>query len=249
MQGAGGVGGLLLITDHSALITSHYPTYDGNGNISEYLTATGAIAVHFEYDPFGNTTINTDTTNQFTYKFSTKPQDIETGLYYYGYRYYDAIAGRWPSRDPIEEKGGINMYGFVGNDGVNKWDVLGLVMLTYSQISFVADVQCPSGRHASGFSPDSYSNLQVISRTLVNVRYSRLGNLLGLISNIAGVISMGETYVYSTYHEVKNAKGKLQCTDSMSQAAADVITIPGNAKITFQEVDLEVAHELPSGGA
>jgi RHS repeat-associated protein len=47
------------------------------------------------------------------------------GVADYGYRYYDAITGRWPSRDPIEEKGGINLYGFVGNDGVNMWDYLG----------------------------------------------------------------------------------------------------------------------------
>ena len=45
---------------------------------------------------------------------------------YYGYRYYDPKTGRWPSRDPIQEKGGINLYGFVGNDGVNKWDYFGL---------------------------------------------------------------------------------------------------------------------------
>jgi RHS repeat-associated protein len=44
---------------------------------------------------------------------------------YYGYRYYDPQTGRWPSRDPIEEEGGINLYGFVYNDGVNLWDVLG----------------------------------------------------------------------------------------------------------------------------
>jgi hypothetical protein len=31
----------------------------------------------------------------------------------------------WPSRDPIEEEGGVNLYGFVGNDGVNGWDILG----------------------------------------------------------------------------------------------------------------------------
>ena len=48
---------------------------------------------------------------------------------YYGYRYYDPQTGRWPSRDPIEEEGGVNLYGFVGNDGVNKWDVLGLDFL------------------------------------------------------------------------------------------------------------------------
>jgi hypothetical protein len=37
----------------------------------------------------------------------------------------DPLTGRWPSRDPIEERGGLNLYGFVGNDGVNRWDVLG----------------------------------------------------------------------------------------------------------------------------
>jgi uncharacterized protein RhaS with RHS repeats len=43
----------------------------------------------------------------------------------YGYRYYDPLTGRWPSRDPIEEEGGVNLYGFVGNDGIGKVDVLG----------------------------------------------------------------------------------------------------------------------------
>ncbi len=45
---------------------------------------------------------------------------------YYGYRYYDPQTGRWPSRDPIGERGGMNLYGFVGNRGVNRWDILGL---------------------------------------------------------------------------------------------------------------------------
>jgi len=44
----------------------------------------------------------------------------------YGYRYYDPVTGRWPSRDPIGEDGGANLYGFVENDGVDKWDYLGL---------------------------------------------------------------------------------------------------------------------------
>ncbi|MDB2673807.1 RHS repeat-associated core domain-containing protein [Akkermansiaceae bacterium] len=44
----------------------------------------------------------------------------------YGYRYYDPVAGRWPSRDPIGERGGINLYGMVENNAVNGVDVLGL---------------------------------------------------------------------------------------------------------------------------
>ena len=45
---------------------------------------------------------------------------------HYGYRYYDPATGRWPSRDPIEEDGGLNLYGFVGNNAILLIDYLGL---------------------------------------------------------------------------------------------------------------------------
>jgi RHS repeat-associated protein len=61
------------------------------------------------------------------FRFSTKYQDDETGLVYYGYRYYSPQLGRWINRDPIEESGGNNLYGFVRNDPVNGWDIQGLV--------------------------------------------------------------------------------------------------------------------------
>ncbi len=44
---------------------------------------------------------------------------------YYGYRWFDPATERWPSRDPIGESGGINLYGFVGNDGAGRWDLWG----------------------------------------------------------------------------------------------------------------------------
>ena len=43
-----------------------------------------------------------------------------------GQRYYNPGTGRWLSKDPIGELGGVNLYGFVGNDAVNRWDYLGL---------------------------------------------------------------------------------------------------------------------------
>jgi len=49
---------------------------------------------------------------------STKYTDSETGLIYYGYRYYHPETGRWASRDPIAERGGRNLYGFVRNSPV-----------------------------------------------------------------------------------------------------------------------------------
>jgi RHS repeat-associated protein len=131
LQGAGGVGGLLAEKQGGSYF---YPTYDGNGNVSEYLAADGTTSAHFEYDPFGNTTVDTDsaTTPLFAYRFSTKPLDFETGLYYYGYRYYDPLTGRWPSRDPIGEEGGLNLYGFVNNRPATSWDLFGNKLQSYN---------------------------------------------------------------------------------------------------------------------
>ena len=41
--------------------------------------------------------------------------------------HYDPNIGRWINRDPIYEKGGANLYGFAGNDGVNRWDYIGMI--------------------------------------------------------------------------------------------------------------------------
>ena len=52
--------------------------------------------------------------------------ETASGMFFYGFRYYDPETGRWPSRDPIEERGGLNLYGMVANNSVNAWDYLGL---------------------------------------------------------------------------------------------------------------------------
>jgi hypothetical protein len=46
--------------------------------------------------------------------------------------YYNPTDGRFLSRDPIEEQGGLNLYGFVGNNSTNKVDVLGLAEVEYT---------------------------------------------------------------------------------------------------------------------
>jgi RHS repeat-associated protein len=53
-------------------------------------------------------------------------QKRTSAFHYYGYRQLNPLAGRWVSRDPIEEDGGVNLYGFLGNDGPNGIDAFGL---------------------------------------------------------------------------------------------------------------------------
>jgi RHS repeat-associated protein len=103
-------------------------THDGNGNVTALLNAaTGTESARCEYDPFGNLLRATGpAAAENAYRFSTQYTDDITGLLYYGYRHYDPVHGRWLSRDPIGEAGGVNLYGFVGNDGINSLDILGL---------------------------------------------------------------------------------------------------------------------------
>jgi len=50
-----------------------------------------------------------------------------SGVRYYGQRYYNPSTGRWLSRDPLKERGGVNLYNFCGNNPVNSFDVNGLL--------------------------------------------------------------------------------------------------------------------------
>ena len=109
------VGGLLKEGDL-------YPCYDANGNITQKLDNSGNVVMNVSYDPFGNIISGTLTGE---YGFSTKPLVDGVDWYYYGFRYYDPVTGRWPSRDPIGEVGGLNPYGFGPNNPVNGYDVLG----------------------------------------------------------------------------------------------------------------------------
>ena len=123
LDGAGGVGGLFA-TELDGVW--HFPLYDNNGNITDYVSETGEVVASYEYDAFGRTLSATGSmASVFPFRFSTKYYDAEAKLYYYGYRYYSPDLERWLTRDPIEEDGGDNLYAFCGNNGVNRIDYLG----------------------------------------------------------------------------------------------------------------------------
>ncbi|HEU5072054.1 MAG TPA: RHS repeat-associated core domain-containing protein [Verrucomicrobiae bacterium] len=126
MQGAGGVGGLLWMND-AANGSTHFAAYDGNGNVVALVKASdGIVSAQYEYGPFGEVLRATGPMAKANpFRFSTKYQDDESDLLYYGYRYYNPSTGRWPNRDPIEEQGGMNLNEFVGNCPITRIDQLG----------------------------------------------------------------------------------------------------------------------------
>jgi RHS repeat-associated protein len=118
----GGIGGLLAMREGGA---DYYYLYDGKGNVTALTDSSGTVVATYSYDPFGVLMEKTGTLDQ-PFRFSTKRYDEDTGLSYYGFRFYSASLGRWITRDPLGEAGGINLYGFVGNNAINGIDPLGL---------------------------------------------------------------------------------------------------------------------------
>ncbi len=129
LQGAGGIGGLLARTDHASS-SSYFYHADGAGNVTALSDAQGRIAARYLYNPFGRLIAKWGPMADVNrYQFSSKESDYLSGLSYYGYRFYDPTLQRWLTRDPLGEAGGVNLYGFVGNDPISRVDPLGLTYL------------------------------------------------------------------------------------------------------------------------
>jgi RHS repeat-associated protein len=136
MDQAGGVGGLLLASFNAASTTNAFATFDGNGNVTGLINAGDkSNAARYEYSPFGEPLRTTGSlARQNAIRFSTKFSDDESGLIYYGYRYYSPSLGRWVGRDPAEEGGGLNLYAALLNSPLTQIDPDGRIQFGGSAI-------------------------------------------------------------------------------------------------------------------
>ena len=153
-QRAGGVGGLLMVLG-TATATDYFPLHDRMGNIVGYrradvspnaatdynrLSQYGAV---YDYDAFGRETRSAGpAADTIPFHFSSKFTDAETGLNYYGYRFYDPVAGRWLNRDPIGERGGTNVVRACMNNLVGLVDLWGLAPMGHHLIPRVLFRDC-----------------------------------------------------------------------------------------------------------
>jgi RHS repeat-associated protein len=208
LQGAGGVGGLLMAQMQGCNYYSGYQVtapsviyyqYDGNGNISDLLDSSGNFLSHLRYDSFGNrltqplngawhpwvfnqpwgfSTKWTDDTTFHWYWPSPAMHQRHQALIYYGYRHYTPKTGRWLGRDPIEEAGGVNLFGMVGNQPLSLIDISGEIPLDGQQL----DLLSPPGYHQFGapaepLGPAKRTDLSWTPREINYIQF--LGNLHG----------------------------------------------------------------------
>ena len=123
---------------------------------------------------------------------------------YYGFRYYGPQTGRWLSRDPIGERGGENLYGFLGNDGLNQLDRLGLIEIN-ELTDCKLDRGCPDGWEQTRIVRDTLIDPpKEISRNVVGIYYFRTLNLLALVNDETGYLTglFGDGAFYQVHYDV-----------------------------------------------
>jgi|GEM_PF-4255439 len=107
----------------------YHPDHLGSSNI--ITDNNGYEYEHLEYTPYGETWFEESQEpmlNKIAYKFTGKELDTETGLYYFGARYYDPKTSRWISADPIYDgvRDGLSIYMYCRNNPIIYHDPNGL---------------------------------------------------------------------------------------------------------------------------
>lgn len=106
---------LALVTQGASYLFAH----DQNKNVTELLDSSGQIVGRYDYAPFGQAAFAGSLASPV--QWGSEVCDEETGLVYYNYRYYNPQDGRWLSRDPGGEQGGLNLYAFTANRMLSDW--------------------------------------------------------------------------------------------------------------------------------
>lgn len=120
--GAGGIGGLLFQKRDNAY---SYYNYDAQGNVTSITDEMKNTVALYEYSAYGRLLTRAGSlANDLLY--STKPYHAKSGLYYFGFRWYDPATGRWMTRDPLRVLDGFNVYAYLGSDPAGSTDPYGL---------------------------------------------------------------------------------------------------------------------------
>ena len=100
-------------------VGSEYYFYhnDHLGTPQKMTSVNGAVVWSSKYDSFGKATIGVETV-QNNLRFAGQHEDVETGLHYNWYQYYDPSTGRYLTPDPIGLVGGVNLFAYVQNNPV-----------------------------------------------------------------------------------------------------------------------------------
>jgi RHS repeat-associated protein len=101
--------------------TSYFYTKDHLGSIRELTDNSGNIQAQYRYDPYGQPT-KIQGSLDCDFQYAGYCYEPTSGFSLTRYRAYSPAIGRWISRDPINERGGVNLFSYVNNGPVDYLD-------------------------------------------------------------------------------------------------------------------------------
>lgn len=126
----------------SKLIRYQFSNHLGSASLE--LDDNAQIISYEEYYPYGSTSyqaVRSQTEAPKRYRYTGKERDEESGLYYYGARYYAPWLGRWVSADPSQLIDGTNLFRFAVDNSVTFTDRSGRDTVLPSWEEFRGNVQ------------------------------------------------------------------------------------------------------------
>jgi RHS repeat-associated protein len=113
--------------------SAYFYQLDQLGTVREVTDEAGELVWQGQYRAFGECAV--ERRIEQPWRLPGQYFDAESGLHYNLFRYYDPLAGRYVTPDPVSYFGGdVNLYRYARNDPVNRRDVLGLTAITAGDI-------------------------------------------------------------------------------------------------------------------
>jgi len=111
-----------------AVVNVRFYTKDHTGSVRDLVDDSGQVQAKYDYDPYGRRTRTavSNSTADTVVSYTGHHWHEKSGVYLTMTRQYDPELGRWLSRDPLEEEGGMNLYGYVLNNPIILFDPTGL---------------------------------------------------------------------------------------------------------------------------
>jgi RHS repeat-associated protein len=172
-----------------------YYAQDHLGSVRDVVDANSHTLASYDYDPYGQPTRTTGAAHT-DFRYAGLLLHYPSGLYLANYRAYDPASGRWLSRDPIGEEGGINLYAYVGVDPVNSTDTLGLCgpACVIAAGAVVGGVSSAVGTLIGGGSiSDAISSIpggSLAGATAVTIAMLSPGSVVGTLGAIIGDVGI-----------------------------------------------------------
>jgi RHS repeat-associated protein len=191
---------------------------DDLANVTALVDRAGAVLERYGYNGFGGVryltaSFGSRSTSLYDWEtlFASYRYDTDTGIYLARFRYFHPLLGRWLSRDPIQEQGGLNLYAYVGNNTINFYDPLGLwtwggVLLGAAAVVAVTVAVVATGGAAAALVPvlvgASVGGISGVAGSLLHggsfgdavvsgLTGAALGAVAGLLPPAAGLVGAG----------------------------------------------------------